>query len=293
MKAPNESSRSTSESTASSPPSVIGSMTRSSRSPPCFKAVSKSRLTFDSGRTSAARRNFSVILHLEENLGRGMDAFRRSGGADDVVVANEREYRRRCDGGMTGQEHVGFERHGFVRPDERPLDQVVALAMGEYSGFGMRAARAHELVMRCRQIGAGDAGPEPVDGRSLSLQNYSEGVLHLTRGPAEDDLSGELAVVAECVRHLDQDREGVPFLQDPVLSTPRARKRRLAARRRTAQHRAVDRASQAQFVFGQSQQFDLAHTGPNGIEDLCENLVLETARLPQAVQFRRPLDCLQ
>src|SRR5262249_31806193 len=74
----------------------------------------------------------SIVMgasNLEYRLRGLVQAFARAVRLDQVVVADDGEDRRRFEGWMYGEVHVGFDSHRLVRADQRPLDQVVALAV--------------------------------------------------------------------------------------------------------------------------------------------------------------------
>ncbi len=59
-----------------------------------------------------------------------MDARTRAGLCDDVIVGKARPNCPACCGGMDGEVHSSPDFHGFVIPDQRPLNKVVSLAVG-------------------------------------------------------------------------------------------------------------------------------------------------------------------
>src|SRR5258705_2662373 len=66
-----------------------------------------------------------------ENLLLGLvQAVADAPGLDHVVVADRRPHRRRVVAGMHGETHILLDRHGLIGAKHRPLDHVVALAVG-------------------------------------------------------------------------------------------------------------------------------------------------------------------
>src|SRR5262252_5604061 len=67
--------------------------------------------------------------NLENLLFGPVQAFARPVRFDKVVIADHREYGVGLITWMHRKVHAGCERHRLVRSHERPLDQVVALAV--------------------------------------------------------------------------------------------------------------------------------------------------------------------
>ena len=64
-----------------------------------------------------------------------MDARSRAGFRDDIIIGEARPDRPVCRRGMDREVHPRLDFHGFVIPDERPLDEVVSLTVGIGASF--------------------------------------------------------------------------------------------------------------------------------------------------------------
>src|SRR5713226_3858910 len=72
---------------------------------------------------------FMRALHLEDLLRGLVQARTRATRLDEIIVADHGEDRRGLVAGMNREVHVLLDYHRFVGADQRPLDEVVALAV--------------------------------------------------------------------------------------------------------------------------------------------------------------------
>src|SRR5262245_41155496 len=107
-------------------------------------------------RSSSARGGESFVMrgsNLEDLLRGLVQALARPTRPNQVVVADDREDRRRFIGWMDGKIHVLFYGHRLVSPDQRPLHEVVALAVRAKAQLRREAVVAHVLVVLGGNLG--------------------------------------------------------------------------------------------------------------------------------------------
>src|SRR5581483_6530135 len=76
---------------------------------------------------------------------------------DQVIVAVPRQHTAFEIGRMDDDVHVDLDIHRLVAADERPLDEIVALAVAMQTLFFRPAVLAHEIVVGCEHILASGA----------------------------------------------------------------------------------------------------------------------------------------
>ena len=76
--------------------------------------------------------------------------------------------------GMDHDAHALGDRHGFVAADQRPLDHVVTLTVGEEPPFLWIAPAGHIGVVGLGDIGAARPGLEPFERRALSIDRQGQ-----------------------------------------------------------------------------------------------------------------------
>jgi len=113
--------------------------------------------------------------------------------------------------------HVLPYHHGFVVPDKRALDHVVALPVGVQALLLGTLVLLHEGVVFREDLAALRAGLHPVQRELLRFEHEGELVLHLLRGPPEHAGAPQLGVEAARPVVLDEDGELVTFAQHAVL----------------------------------------------------------------------------
>src|SRR5262245_51553715 len=158
---------------------------------------------------------------------------------DQEVIADEGEVAAGVEAGMHRHVHVGGDRYGLVGAQQRPLDQIVALAVAVEAQLGRRAMAGHELVVAgidLRGLGADLEVPHRV---LLRLDAHSERVAQLRRGLAEHEGAGELGIVAARPIVLDQECHVVARAHGAALVVAAAQDRGLAKRRRGTAEQAL------------------------------------------------------
>src|SRR5262249_4600512 len=107
--------------------------------------------------------NTSIVMDasdLEDLLRSLVQAVAWAAGLDEVIVADHGEDRRRLIARMNGKVHVFLDRHGLVTADQRPLHEIVSLAVAIEPQLRRQVAAAHVIVVALRDLGARRAGLE-------------------------------------------------------------------------------------------------------------------------------------
>src|SRR6185437_13565689 len=168
-----------------------------------------------------------------------MQPFARAVGADEPVIAKPRHRAAADIGRVHDNIHVFLDRHWLVVADQRPLDQVVALAVAVQALLLGPAVLAHEFVIGGEYVLAGSAGLEQGEVEFPCFQREGVFVLHLLRRLADHAGAAELCVHPAGPGVLYQKRDRVTFLDDAILIMALRELRWFAGRHRGAQIDAV------------------------------------------------------
>ena len=158
---------------------------------------------------------------------------------DQIIVADPRQYVAADVSRMHDNIHVLRDRHRLVAADQRPLDQVVALAVAMKAPFLGTAMLAHEIVVGGENLRTVRARLEQPEIELACLQREGELFLEFGRSFADDASATELGIHAAWTGILDQERNDVAVFDDAVLMVALAEGRRHVRRHRSTQIDAV------------------------------------------------------
>src|ERR1700687_6230497 len=213
--------------------------------------------------------------------------------ADQIVAAQPVEITGVDIGWMHDDVHVLFDGHRLVVADQRPLDQIVALAVAVKPRLHRPAILAHEGVEAVPDILAGRARLEQVERHLARGFAEFELVLHRLRHLGADHAgTSELGVHAAGPVILDQERDLVALLDHAVLQMPVGNFRWTSERHRGAQINAVLAAVALAVMLCDRGHFGVAHAGLHRRERRTHGAVLHQRRAFYQLHFLRALDDL-
>src|SRR5215510_5333550 len=244
-----------------------------------------------SGNAPMLRTSIFMRASNLEHLLRGLvQAFARPIRPDQIVVADHCEDRRAFIGWMDGEIHVCFDIHRLVGADQRPLDEIVALAVRVEAKLRREAVVAHVVVVLGGNLSRRCSGLEQTQRVRLRLLHRFEAVDELVRRLAQNDGARDLGVHASRTVVFDQHREVLAGSELPSLKVVVDKARRLSERRRRAEKNPLHAAAQAALVLGQCGEIITAHARLDLLEHARKDRILHFSTFADELLFLLALD---